>query len=320
MTDTRNRLKGVTSISNTTFMNALETNLKTFFDWGFLGIGAWTDVEITSPTLFGGDYSVLRRVNDPAFTAGTVYEGVRKDWAWEVDVDYDDGSSLNNPISPVSTITVNGVPTVPSYISYPLGRVIFSSAVNSAHIVRAEYSYRFVQIYKANDVPWWNSLQYRSFRVDDDHFLQTDTGDWSVGGQHRIQMPTIILECVPRTLSTGYQLGDGAHWVEQDVLCHIFAENRNDRNTIVDILCRQFDSCIWLFDIDAMADANAFPLDYRGEIVDSSLTYPALVDPNTGYRWEKCWFTNTQTAEVESLNSRLYQGVVRLTCLVALDD
>lgn len=320
MTDTLNRFKGVTKFSNATFMNQLEVNLKTYLEWGFMGIGAWTDVEITTVDQFAGDLSILRPVKDPAFTDGTVWESGRKDWAWEVDVDFDDGSTLNNPISPVSVVTVNGVPTVPDHINYPLGRVVFSTAIDTSLTVRAEYSYRNVQIYRANDVPWLHSLHYDSLRVDDSHFLQVETGDYSLGSQHRIQMPAIVLEAVPRTFSRGYQLGDGAMWVEQDVLCHVFAENRNDRNTLVDILCRQFHACFWLFNVDDVAEAEAFPLDNEGEIVDSSQTYPALVDPNNGFRWKKCWFQNTQTSEIESLNSRLFQGVVRLTCMAALDD
>jgi len=156
--------------------------------------------------------------------------------------------------------------------------------------------------------------------MEDTHFAQLSDGSWSVGGQHRVQMPCVILESVPRAVSRPFQLGDGAAWVEQDVLIHVLAETRHDRNNLVDIFRGQFDNSIWLFDNDAVVAASDYPLDSRGEIVDSTKTYDFLVDENNGYRWESCRFSRTSVSEVEAINSRLYEGVVRLTCEVVLDD
>ena len=133
-------------------------------------------------------------------------------------------------------------------------------------------------------------------------------------------MPCVIVEAVPRTISTGYQLGDGAAWVEQDVLVHVLSEDRFSRNNLVDIFRGQFDATIWLFDNDEVAANSAFALDHRGEIVDSAQTYPALVDPTTGFRWIRCRFNRTAVSEVEALNTRLYEGVVRMTCETILTD
>ncbi len=286
-------------------------------------ITSWCWTDVVSPTLgaFGGDFSILRQVDDPSFTAGTVFESVRKDWVWETSVDYVDTNSVTqNPTSP-AIIRVDTVVTAPNHINYPLGRVVFSSPIATTSVVEASYSYRYAQVYRADDAPWWQELQYRSFRVDDSHFTQTtDKGVWSVGSQHRVQMPCVILEAVPRATSRPFQLGDGSAWVEQDILVHILAESRNDRNKLVDIFRGQFDTVIWLFDNDLVAVNSDYPLDHRGEIVDSSQVYPALIDPVTGYRWESCRFSRTEVSEVEALNSRLYEGVVRMTCEVVLDD
>ena len=56
--------------------------------------------------------------------------------------------------------------------------------------------------------------------------------------------------------------------------------------------------------------------------MDSSQTYPALVNPDTGYVWNQSSvrFSRTEVAEVESLNSRLFEGVVRMTCEIILND
>ena len=316
------RLKQITHFHETLLMNKLEFGLKLFLDWGLLSIGAWSNVSGATADGFGGVYSVLRRVDDPQHTDGTVYESGRKDWCWESDIDYVDiNSATQNPTSP-ATVYVNGSPVTPEYINYPLGRVVFSSAISSASAVTATYSYRNVQTYIADSLPWWQELQYRSFRLEDTHFDQTDDGFWSIGSQHRIQMPCIVIESVPRSISSGYQLGDGAAVVEQDVLCHVLSENRHYRNKLVDILRALFDNTIFLIDNDAAAVAGDVALDGNGDISDSTLHYKNLIDQSTGYREidGRCRISRTQSAEIISLNPKLYQGVVRLTCEVILND
>ena len=315
------KFKHVNHYGETQLMSRLGLNLKAWFDSGFLCIGAWTNITPPTPGAFGGDFSQLRLVHDPSYTDGTVYEGVRMDWAWESNVNYTDVDATpnNNPISP-ALIFVNASPTVPEFINYPLGRVHFSVPLASTDVVTASYSYRNVQVSIADTTEWWKELQYRSFRPDDTHFSQTNDGSWIVGGQHRVQMPHILIETVPRGIGRPAQLGDGSIWREQDVLIHVLAESKFERDKITDIIADQMDKNIWLFDNDAVALAGDFPLDYRGEIVDATKDYDALVDGVMGHRWERCRFIRTQISEVEALNTRLYEGVVRMTCEVFMHD
>ena len=302
-------------------MTELEYNLKAWLDWGLLRIGAWTDVQApTSPGVYGGNFAKLRLIDEPSFSAGQVWESARKDWVWETGVDYvDQYGDTKNPIEVAATVSVNGSATVYSWIDYPLGRVYFSSPISTSATVLVSYSFRNIQTYIASTIDWWNELQFRSFRPDDSHFTQTGTGNWSVGGQHRIQMPCIVIEAVPRTISKAYQIGDGSYWVYQDVVCTVISENANMRNKITDILRGQYDAQIWLMNSNEVAIAEGFPLDYRGMLVDSTATYPNLTDANTGYRWALCRFANTSVSDMETLNSKLYISKVRLTCEVALN-
>lgn len=312
-------LKGVTHLANLTFMAELESNLKMWLDWGLLRIGGWFDVVAPStPGGFGGNFSRLRLVNDPSYTSGKVWEGARKDWVWETGINYIGlDASSHNPIAMDGKVSVNGSDTSYSWVNYPLGRVYFSTAISTTATVLADYSYRWVQIYRATDCEWWKQLQYRSFRVDDTYFLQDDSGSWVIGGQHRIQMPTIILEAVPRATSKPYQLGDGSYWVQQDILCHILAESGSDRNKVVDILRGQFDAAIKLFDSNAISSAQAWPLDYRGMLVVTPKMYPTLVET---YPWITCRIIRTEVSEIQAFNTRLYEGIVRMSCEVVLPD
>ena len=318
------KLRSANSFAAPYLMNELETNLKMFFDWGFLGIGGWSDVNIPTMGAFGGTLHILQPVYDPSYDDGQVWQTFRKDWVWETGVGYLDSTSNPDPTR-ITGVKVDGAfygsgdVTYGWHVNYPLGRVIFDTAVATTSDIELNYSYSFVQIYRADDAPWWTELQYQSFRADDSHFSQFGTGDWSIGAQHRVQMPAIVVEAVPRGSAGGYELGNGALEVEQDVLFHVLAENRFDRNNLLDIIRLQQDNIIWLFNSQSVAEATGYPLDYRGMVVGSNM-YPDLVGSGNGYRWQECRFKDSIIAEVESLNPNLYQGVIRTTLEVIIGN
>ena len=168
----------------------------------------------------------------------------------------------------------------------------------------------------ADSAPWWREIQLRSLRSDDTHFTQDPrTGDWSIGGHHRIQLPAVIVETVPRGKSEGYELGNSALVVDQDVIFHVLADNREDRNKLVSILEVQNDLNIWLFDSDTVAASGVFPLDFRGERT-GAYRYPDLVATSNPYRWKTCRLHDIVVSEVDAWHPRLYEGTVRATCEV----
>ena len=313
------KFKGITNIGNDTLMTILENNLKSYYDWSLLGVGGWMDVEIPQSGGWGGDYSTLRMVSDPAYTDGQVWEGARKDWVWETGVEW---SGAEQPIS-ITGVEVDGTNRgfndsgYEHHVNYPLGRIIFDTAIETTSVVKCSYSQRSVQVYVADNAPWFQELQFRSYRVDSSHYNQTTTGDWSIGAQHRSQMPAIIIEAVSRGRSRPYELGNGSLVKEQDVLFHVVAETRSMRNTLLDIISQQNDKQIWLFNTNTVADDSAYPLDYRGMLSGTNM-YPDLVGPDSEYRWRKCFFKNANISEVESINPNLYQGVVRVTAEIII--
>ncbi len=318
------RFKNIKHIGNDQFITQLENNLKVYCDWALLSIGGWTDVDVPTSGAFGGDFSILRSVDDPSYTDGQVWEGARKDWVYETGVQYVDatGGGPHNP-NAVGIPTVGGVAAATGtyHINYPLGRIIFDSEESITAEVKIVYAFRDVQVYRADDAPWFRELQYRSFRVDDDHFGQTGSGEWSLGAQHRVQFPCIIIEAVARAVNTPYEIGNGSLWRHQDVLFHVLAENRTMRNTLVDIVMNQDDKAIYLFDTNKVADSGAYPLDFRGELVGTKM-YPDLVKGSSegGFRWKECFFNDVRASEIESIHPNLYQGVVRMTTEVVLGD
>ena len=309
----------VSHIGNTLLSSEIENNMKWFLDWAFLGIGGWSNVTMPTSGAFGGTFDTLRLVNDPSYSNGQVWEGARKDWVWET------GSSYEgyDPIQ-ISGVYVNGVlkgtgdATYGHHYNYPLGRVVFDNPISTTDTVKVEYSYRNVQVYVADEAPWWDELQYNSLRVDDTYNSSTGSGSWGILANHRVQMPAIVLETVPRRRFKPYQLGDTSQFVQQDIVFHIVGENRWWRNQLVDILSYQIDSQVWLFKTDTLIESGAYPLDYRGMKVASPLNYNNVVN-TPQYRYLLARMTDMSITEMESYDARLHEGTVRATLEVVLD-
>ena len=309
----------VSHIGNTLLSSEIENNMKWFLDWAFLGIGGWSNVTMPTSGAFGGTFDTLRLVNDPSYSNGQVWEGARKDWVWETGSSYEG----HDPIQ-ISGVYVNGVlkgtgdATYGHHYNYPLGRVVFDNPISTSDTVKVEYSYRNVQVYVADEAPWWDALQYNSLRVDDPYYSSTGSGSWGILANHRVQMPAIVLETVPRRRFKPYQLGDTSQFVQQDIVFHIVGENRWWRNQLVDILSYQIDSQVWLFKTDTLIESGAYPLDYRGMKVASPLNYNNVVN-TPQYRYLLARMTDMSITEMESYDARLHEGTVRATLEVVLD-
>jgi hypothetical protein len=300
--------KGIENISQDLLLNIVEANFKMYFDWSFLNIGAWFDAETTNATLYGTNNPYrLIAVNDPAYTDGRVWQGIRKDWVWESSASYSGTSPLQITsalINETTTVNKSGNFT----INYPLGRVVFNTPLSVSSTVDVEHSYRFVQTHRASESPWFNILQYSSFNTANADIQRTEDGEWSIGANHRIQLPAIVIEPIPRSRSRPYEIGNSLLWLEQDIGFYVYAENKNDRNKLLDILRLQQDSTLQLYDTNALAQNEAYPLDYNGDIKAGALMYPNLVQT---YPWRKCFIKNISLFEIDSPHHNFHQGMAR---------
>jgi hypothetical protein len=310
------QLKGVGQVGETMFMSTLENNLKTFFDWGMLGIGGWYDINAPATGAWGGNFHTLRLVDDPSYTAGQVWEAPRKDFVWETGVSYLDGTGVQpvqiSGVSVGGTLYGTGDSTYGHHVNYQNGRIVFDSAISTSSTVTMNYSHRTYQFYIGSREPWWQQIQRGSFAVEDAQLGQQTSGEWGVLSHNRVQLPSVIIESVPRRESQGYQLGDDSLVVNQDVLFHIIAESRWDRNQMIDILTLQDDKTIWLYNETDIIEDDKYPLDYRGSLVSSPIMYPNMVSA-TGYRWKKCTFQNSKVSEIDSFSPEIHQAAVRVT-------
>lgn len=308
--DINTTFKNINNIAEDLLLNMLESNFKTYLDWAFLNIGGWFDVTTTSSGIYGTNiHAKLLVTEDPAYNDGEVWQGIRKDWVWETGVVFSSGSPTN-----ISGIYIDNVFNPYSsgdfIIDYPNGRIILDTAIDTDSQVKLNYSYRYVQTYRANDSPWFNVLQFATYETNNPDITRSSDGDWSIGGQHRIQMPAIVIESLARSRSRPYEIGNNNLIIEQDIAFHILAENKNDRNKLLDILRLQQDSVIVLYDTNAIAQNDLYPLDYNGNRKNSPLMYPDMVSQ---YRWRKCWIKNVNLFDIDSPHPYLHRGLVRAT-------
>jgi hypothetical protein len=310
----------ITSIGSSMLLNELENNMKTFLDWCFLNVGGFVNVVNPTESAFSGNFQTLRVADDPNYNDRQVFEGIRKDWVWETGVSY----SGYSPIA-ISGVYVNGElftisdPVYGHHYDYENGRVIFSGTVPANSGVSLNYSYRWVQTYVSDRAGWYYNGDYASLKPGDSQWTtyHPSSGDFARPPQHRVQFPAIVVESISKADSKPYQLGDSTLVVSQDVMFNIISNTRHTRNTLVDVLRMQEDRTIWLYDTDEIVQANLMPLDSSGMIANSQSTYPYLVD---NYRFAKCFFSDIQISEMESLSPLLHEAKVRITMELILSQ
>lgn len=310
-------INGINSIFDTTLNNELQDNIIEFLDWGLLQKGNYFNVTLNELSSDNLDYSLLRKSGNTNFEPGIAWEGFRKNWVWQSGITYDPAPLVGtNPSYPgISGIYINDdfypTSTTGTYsykVDYYNGRVVFNNPIPTGSKVQAEYSYKYINIIYANNLPWLREIQYRTVEPSPS-FINTNKGEFDLPAEMRVQLPAIAVEVVPRRTMKGLQLG-GGQWVYTDVLFHCLAEDEITRNKLVDIISFQNDKTIYMFDSDKIANSGDMPLDYRGFPVSGALRYPDLIEK---YPSKKMRFNNSTVQGMDLINTNFYAGIVRTT-------
>jgi hypothetical protein len=297
--------QNVSSITNKDRISILEDNIKSFLDWSFLHVGGFVNVNIPTSGYEGGSYHILKNSGDPS-AKDRVWQSPRKDWVYESGIVYNSGSPinfsgvyLNNNFLPAPTGSGNY-----SYnVNYPLGQIVFDKPVSSRSSILAEYSYRYIQVYKSSDSFWWKEVQKETYNPSN-----FNKQDYSITSVHRVQLPAIIIELIPRTVQIPHELGNVNNIIIQDIFLHIYTENANTRNSIIDALLHQKDKTLKLYNISDVVKENRYLLNKFGNINPSGYSYPKIIENFYDY-W--CTIKDSNIGELNSLSSSLYSGIVR---------
>jgi hypothetical protein len=304
-------LKGFESVYDNMLANEIQDNIVEFLDWALLQKGNYQNVSLGELAPNGQDYSKLKPSSNPNYPSGLAWEGFRKNWVWQSGISYDPAPIVgsNNSIPGISGIYVNNVfyssatsGTYAHKVDYYNGRVIFNSPVGTGNTIKAEYSYKYINVIYANSLPWLREIEYRTLAPN-------TTETFTLPAENRVQLPAIAVEIVPKRTMRGYQLG-GGQFVDTDVLFHCLAEDEYTRNKLVDIISLQNEKTIRAFDSDEIAKSGDFPLNYLGVPVSGALRYPNLLEK---YYRGKLRFKNSVVQGMDLINSNFYAGIVRMT-------
>lgn len=309
------QFKGVTEIGQAGFTNQLANNVSAFLDWALLGIGAFFNVEVSMSGHYGGDQSQLRRVSDPYYTDGCVYEAFRSNWVWESGISYGiqpvaySGVYVNGSFHPASTTGVYS-----HKVDYPKGRLTFDNPLNIADKVQCSYSFKQVLV-TTSEVPWSRTVMFDSMRVDSPQFLQQGSGVWNILSQSRVQFPIVMIDPVTDVNFRGANLG-GGQYRTQSVFIYTFAEDPAQRNNLMDILLNQSEKTIILYDVNKVITDGKFPLDYDGGIQPSGYQYPDLVQ---NYANRRCTILDSEAIDIFE-DRNLYRAAIKWSCEVEVNN
>ena len=324
------KFSGVKKVGEHLLMSQIENNIKSFLDWGLLHIGGFINVSRSQYNIYGNPPFILKATEDPNYKLGQIWHTMRKDWVWEENIEYAPFPSPLPSASPppipitMAPISITGiyinnifypiasVDTTYSYkVDYTNSRIIFNKPIPVNSLVEMEYSYRWAQVYSYDNARWWQQLQYKS---DDNlsHFNQIRQGDFSLFSSNRVQLPAVIIEPISRGKSTPWALGDKSLIMEQDLILHIIAETRADRNILIDIMRLQQDKFINLYDINLVIKNNIYPFNIDGTLNPNRIEYDILTK-DSDYRWHTCLLKDIYASDVESFSSFLSESSVRIT-------
>lgn len=307
--------QNVDSLGKYLLYTQLEHNMKHFLDWGFLNIGGFVNINRPTNNINNtSSFHKLTSVVDPAYANGRVWETFKKQWVCESGISYGtttpisiSGIYIDNQFIPGPTGTI----AYPYSFNYELGRVIFANPISTKADVQMNYSFKTVQVYKASDsLSDWKYLQEYTFKTGD--------VDKNIPTNHRIQLPTIIIEPLSRSDFKGYELGSTKYWANQSILFHIFAENYTEKNNIVDIIRVQKDKNIRLYDINKIVKDKIYQLNPNGSKNINGQNYDQLVSDNSEYLWRNGYINNTTVMDMDSLNLSIHYSTVRLDMEIIL--
>jgi hypothetical protein len=315
-------LKGFDSIHNINLSNEIQDNMIEFLDWSLLGKGNYFNCTLGELSPNGSDYSKLRISSNQHYSSGQAWEGFRKNWVWQSGVTPPDGMSAPIISDSIAIPGISGVyvddtfypsDTTGAYshkVDYFNGRIIFDNAIASTSKVQAEFSYKYINVVYASNLPWLREVQYRTLEPNS-FFANQNRGDFTLPAEARLQLPAIAVEVVPRRTFSGYELG-GGQYVYTDVVFHCLAESAYTRNQLLDIISLQNEKTFFMFDSDMVASSGAFPIDYRGVPVSGALRYPDLIEKYSGTN-RQIRLRDMTVQNMDAINSNFYGGIVRVT-------
>lgn len=236
-------------IGESTVTNDVIENLISYFDYNLLLKGNYHEAS-----------GSLTPASDPRYPSRSVWNIPHKNLVWETGLaPVASGVFINNVFYAPSNIQY------PFYINYVNGIVVFNSGLPASRNVTASYSYKAVDVCRADGLNWFEMID-----IDGTGLLK----------ENSVKPPVIGFEFV-RKKPAPYQLGGGQR-IQLEFLAHCVDSDAYVRNTLSDMVIYQKDVRFRMYDLNSISDNNAFPIDYRGVPNSGALNFSQLQNQYPG--------------------------------------
>lgn len=279
-------------------------NIREFINYGLIELGAFINVNIGDLDRYGQDESRLYPVSGrPGVIDNTVFMSRRDDWIWENNISLK-ATGLNLPYVPSGIVFNNTfVPTgtdvsgVSWYLDFSRGRVVFSSGWANIPTVQVQQSWRYVSVYDSDS--YQNRTLVRDWR---------ETNPDTSGFEAKAYMPCISIGINNYRTIKGTQLGSRTKDVEADIQFDIFAATPSDRKRLSDICNCLETKGFKLFD----PNISPKPLNYRGELVNSTYDWAYLVENYTRWPGIARFRENARHIKIPIQSNLLYRSRINI--------
>ena len=256
----------------------LEENLRAFYSWGLLEMGAYTNIDYNTAT---SGYTNLRSSIDYAQPSGTVYEGtIGPSWIWQSGVRDIDGNSISFNFP--TEVTSNNTNTYTSgfTVDYNRGRIITSLSGS----LSTEYAIPDVDVITASSARWKRLLEY----IIEDSESVMPSGFYSFVKEKHLWTPVIVIDPQIST-ARALELGSGAEIQRYLVDFHVISHRPWDAKRLADVIMAQDDKTIVLFN----TNTAVYKPNYNGTLPSGIQEYPSLANEESEHYLAKCRMTDT---------------------------
>ena len=225
----------------------IETNLISFFDYGFLDKGGYFNVDVAQSGDYVNDLSSLTRVQD---NRGFTYWAGPKNWV------YESGVSANAPAQ--IYLNGSGTPYTSGTVNYREGYVY--GLPTAATGVQAEFSYKWVTVVSSKDTGYGRKVTMLRNRPD------LDPAARSGSPEATISLPFVAFD-VP-SISKNKEYGMGAEFTPMqyhyNIKVSVVSDNPRDVKRLADIIVKQQGYAINTFDPEEVTASGDYPLTLWG--------------------------------------------------------
>lgn len=286
-------LKNICSVRQQGISEKIETNLISYFDYGFIDKGGYFNVDLNQSGEYTPNLSSLTKVID---NRGFTYWAGPQNWVYESGAD---NSGVNTP----AQIYVNNSPYSLATINYRDGYVYNIPSTGTS--VKAQFSYKWVNFVSADKIyGFGKKITYNQNRVDLDPVARS-------GAEMQISLPYVSFEVPPISNQKAYGMGGGDFTptiYTHNVKATIVSDNPNDVKRIGDIISGQQGYSISTYDPETVRASGDWPINLNGTI-NSGKTHSELADL---YPWENIWIEKVTVEKGPKLGVNLFQSIARI--------